>query len=305
MLLVLGLLSGPALADEVQLASGAVLEARLGSYDRAGDCALEVTGGELEGALVVIPCADIERFRRVETGPAALSGEDELSMLPVFEEAAPLQEVGPAAELESLAVDAGGPPPVILIGDEEPELLAEALPPPAASPPLMVQEPVEAPEATAPVVSAAPTVSATQGPAPLPPTPAVDPAAKLALPETAPVRRASLPGHLSPPGSSYEAPPVEAPVSVEAPGPVEVPEGTVAEPPRLDPSPQEAPQSAAEPEAGAAEELPGAGSDGLADELGPEPEPDGAPFPRLRQRVGTVVEGWYSGAEQGEATLEE
>lgn len=329
MLLILGLLSGPALADEVQLSSGAVLEARLGSFDRAGDCALEVTGGELEGALVVLPCADIQRFRRVE--PEALGAETG-EVEPVISEvsevsgdpAAAAAPGAPAAEVEELAVDAAGAPPVLLIGEDAPELVAEALPAPAPALPVLVQEPVEAPAASQPVELAqsggapAPEASAVEAvaePAALPATPAVDPAAKLALPEAAPVRRASLPGHLSPPGSAYEAAEaveaVEAPATpapaagapeaaaVEAPAPepssLEAPAGTVREAPRLDPSPQEAPQSALEaPPA----EGPEAAGDGLVVD-------DGAPFPRLRRKVGTVVEGWYSGAAEGEATLEE
>jgi hypothetical protein len=102
-------------ADTLQLDNGAVLVGQLAAYDRAGECRIEISQGELAGASVVVPCSRITRFEREK--PAAF--------VRVGPPPAPAPAPAPAA-----------PPP-------EPVVEA-AIALPAAPPPVMVPEiPVE------------------------------------------------------------------------------------------------------------------------------------------------------------------
>ena len=72
MLTTLILLALPAMADTVELGSGATLEARILAWEPSGDCRLGVEEGPLAGAVVLVPCGEILRFCRTQPEPAIL-----------------------------------------------------------------------------------------------------------------------------------------------------------------------------------------------------------------------------------------
>lgn len=58
------MLLGTARADTLVLDNGAVIEGALASYERGGECRIDVGDGELAGTEVVLPCGRIVRFER-------------------------------------------------------------------------------------------------------------------------------------------------------------------------------------------------------------------------------------------------
>ena len=205
MVVVLALMANVALADRVELESGAVLEARMSAFDRDGDCALTVTEGELAGAMVVVPCTEVVRFQQVTSeAPPLVDLEDEpveaLSAAP--EPAAPEPAAPePAAEAVELEVDAAGAPPVLLV-QELPSEAVEA--PPALTE--LDQTPTDAPaavEESPPALAVSPDSIDPPPMAPQPLEPEAGPP-KLEPEAPSPVRRATLPADVPPPGSTYQ-----------------------------------------------------------------------------------------------------
>ncbi len=66
---MLTLFLSAALADTVTLDNGSVLVADLARYELDGDCQMTVTEGELQGAILIVPCHRVKAFDR--TRPAA------------------------------------------------------------------------------------------------------------------------------------------------------------------------------------------------------------------------------------------
>lgn len=53
-----------ALADSVTLDNGVVLEVDLARYEVHGDCQMSVLEGELQGAILIVPCHRVQSFQR-------------------------------------------------------------------------------------------------------------------------------------------------------------------------------------------------------------------------------------------------
>ena len=98
-----------ALADVVTLDTGAQVEGHISHYEHAGDCGIEVDGGELAGALLVVPCERVVRFERSPEAVAVVPLSSPLSAGPpdavvgmaavvVPGEAAPIADASAAAE---------------------------------------------------------------------------------------------------------------------------------------------------------------------------------------------------------------
>jgi len=224
MIVVLALMANVALADRVELESGAVLEARMSAFDRDGDCALTVTEGELAGAMVVVPCAEVVRFQQAPSAVPTLSETEapaltEIEAGPEALSAAPIEAMEPEAmEAVELEVDAVGAPPVLLVQELPSE---EVSAPPALTE--LVQEPTDAPAAVEEAPEAMAVTPDISDPPPMAPQPLESAAESQKLePEAAtPVRRATLPADVPPPGSTYhldeprEAEPTAEPPSAE------------------------------------------------------------------------------------------
>lgn len=62
--MLIGLFLSLAFADSLTLDSGATLQGELAVYQYGGDCQISVSEGELRGAIVIVPCAHINRLER-------------------------------------------------------------------------------------------------------------------------------------------------------------------------------------------------------------------------------------------------
>lgn len=106
-----------ALADTVTLDNDVVLEVDLARYEVHGDCQMSVTEGELQGAILIVPCHRVKSFVRT-TGALVLPAQAVVEAEVIEEE---VEEFAPA-EFELVPTEAGE--------SEVPEELAPALPSP-------------------------------------------------------------------------------------------------------------------------------------------------------------------------------
>ena len=112
-----------ALADSVTLDNGVVLEVDLARYEVHGDCQMSVLEGDLQGAILIVPCHRVQSFQRTAEAlvlPAQAVVEAEVEEESVGEfapaefvlEAAPLPPAPPElpAEPRPTAPGAAGRP---------------------------------------------------------------------------------------------------------------------------------------------------------------------------------------------------
>lgn len=121
---MLSFLAFLAYADTITLDTGAVVEGDLNRYEHGGDCEVKVTGGDLEGVVLIAPCFRVQSFVRTERAPVAVARFEPPPVL------APVPGVASGGEGVVVA-DAAPPPP----------------PPAPSAEPMAVVEPVYAPPA--------------------------------------------------------------------------------------------------------------------------------------------------------------
>jgi len=139
LMMALSVVLSAAHADVVTLDNGAQIDGHISHYEHGGDCGIAVDAGDLEGALLVVPCARVVRFER---GPEAVAvvplaspdsaGPPE-AVVPmaapvVPPEAAPVAEA--AAAEEPVGEEPVGEEPVVAETVPEPEEVAEPEPEP-------------------------------------------------------------------------------------------------------------------------------------------------------------------------------
>ncbi len=122
---MLSFLAFLAYADTITLDTGAVVEGDLNRYEHGGDCEVKVTGGDLEGVVLIAPCFRVQSFVRTERAPVAVARFEPppvSAAVPagasggegvVVADAAPLPPPpSPSPESAPLVEPAYGPPPV-------------------------------------------------------------------------------------------------------------------------------------------------------------------------------------------------
>jgi hypothetical protein len=157
-MMLIALWTGVSLADTVTLRNGGSFDGTLTHYEADGTCNIHVDTGVLEGADVVLPCANVARVDRVPKEALALpEGAVLLLDEPAIEEVAvsaspPVVDAALVLEPDSAAVSsAAGAPP-----DEDPLALASDLAPEESGSPSTVEmavaeaPPEEAVNATSP-----------------------------------------------------------------------------------------------------------------------------------------------------------
>ncbi|HNC99935.1 MAG TPA: hypothetical protein PKW90_27660 [Myxococcota bacterium] len=114
-------------ADTITLDTGAVVEGVLNRYEHGGDCEVKVTGGDLEGVVLIAPCFRVQSFVRTERAPVPVARfEPPPALPPVVEEGAAVVDAAPQA------------PPALPMPPPEPVAYAApdySAPPPAYGPP--------------------------------------------------------------------------------------------------------------------------------------------------------------------------
>ncbi len=107
-----------AFADSVTLDNGVVLEVDLARYEVHGDCQMSVLEGDLQGAILIVPCHRVQSFQRTAEAlvlPAQAVVEAEV------EEEVEEEAIGEFAPTEFVLEEAPLPP-------APPELPAEPRP---------------------------------------------------------------------------------------------------------------------------------------------------------------------------------
>lgn len=102
------LLVSLALADSVTIDTGATLQADLARYEAGGDCQLSVSEGELQGVIVILPCARVVAFSRA---PGAMATAHAVPLAPpaVAPVAAGLAPIAAPTPASVAAAPAPGP----------------------------------------------------------------------------------------------------------------------------------------------------------------------------------------------------
>ncbi len=151
---MLSFLAFLAYADTITLDTGAVVEGDLNRYEHGGDCEVTVTGGDLEGVVLIAPCFRVQSFVRTAPAPVPVARFEPPPA------SSPLPPVNQSGEGVAVADAAPPPPPSLPMEDPAPQAV---LPPVAATyaPPPILQEEVALP----PPPPAVPTYSMF-GPAP-------------------------------------------------------------------------------------------------------------------------------------------
>lgn len=107
---MLSLLAFLAHADSITLDTGVVVEGDLNRYEHGGDCEVRVTGGDLEGVILIAPCYRVQSFVRTDPRPVPVARVE-----PAVADAAPLptpEVAPPAPEILAAPVASPAPPPM-------------------------------------------------------------------------------------------------------------------------------------------------------------------------------------------------